>query len=365
MLPCNFVPYRSRIDDVRVIGHVAKRHLSMLDDFHDLPPGIDVPEATLPRCWPSTDACATDGEKRGETSICLDWANGRCARGVHCGSRHALPSIADENRMTFSADGLLRDVFGRPRAPANTFTPLSAFDPLACQTIHVVSGVPRGDLHVRRRIIDEALTEWGHIVKTWFIADEGSCFVKFKWRASAQVVMEALHGRPLRPEDNEPLQLAWAMVDPSIVQSQQGRELAYNAMKEARERGNATQALYERLERERHVASTASSSSALGTSALGKRARDNTTAPVISSLSAWHDGGDEPINAVAAAYPGAEAEDATAGEPAGSEEHATQPPPLEAMLPGGWRTGVDPTYHCTYYYHEASGRTQWEHPGTT
>ena len=128
---------------------------SALDDLHDLPPGVDIPDATLPRCWPTIDSISTDGEKRGATEICLDWANGNCVRGIHCGARHALPSMADENRLYYSEDGL-RDVFGRGRASLGT--PTSAFDPLACQIIHVKSGVPAGTLQQRRAIIDEKPT---------------------------------------------------------------------------------------------------------------------------------------------------------------------------------------------------------------
>ena len=63
-------------------------------------------------------------------------------------------------------------------------------------------------------------------------------------------LLEALHGRPLRPQDSEPLQIAWCTVDPSLVQARQGRELAYSALRDARERGRAAQELYARLEGE-------------------------------------------------------------------------------------------------------------------
>ena len=338
---------------------------SALDDLHDLPPGVDIPDATLPRCWPTIDSISTDGEKRGATEICLDWANGNCVRGIHCGARHALPSMADENRLYYSEDGL-RDVFGRGRASLGT--PTSAFDPLACQIIHVKSGVPAGTLQQRRAIIDEGFAEWGQVVKTWFLADEGSCFLRFKWRSSAQVVMEALHGRPLRPEDGEPMSLAWATVDPSVIQATQGKELAYNAMVEARQRGNAAQALYDRLERERHAPEAGGGG---GSGTLGKRTRgDDLASDEASSASTWHTSSDESINAVASAYPGGLAGDGDERRAAADEEHATSlaAGPLEAAtgkLPEGWCAGVDPTYGCTYYYHEAMGRTQWEHPSTT
>ena len=177
-----------------------------MDHLFDLPPGIDEP-AVLPRCWPSTDAVVTDGERRrsGAAPICLDWANGRCMQGTQCEQRHGLPSLADENRLNFSADGLTRDIFGRPRAESDSAALPSGFDPLACSTIHVLSGVPGGDQQARRRMVDEAFGEWGQVVRTWFTADVGSCFVKFKWRSTAQLVLEACRGRPLRPEVALPL----------------------------------------------------------------------------------------------------------------------------------------------------------------
>jgi hypothetical protein len=330
--------------------------MAAADDLYDLPPGVDLPlAAATPRCWPSIDEVATDGARRGAVIVCLDWANGRCAAGIGCAARHALPSIADENRMAHSADGLLCDIFGRPRAPASE-TPLSVFDPLACSTIHIVSGMPPGDQHERRRALDESLSEWGQVVKSWFLADTRSCFVKFKWRSTAQLVLEALQGRPLRPEDNEPLELAWATVDPSIVQARQGRELAYSAMREARERGRATQALYDRLEREKGGGAAAAAS------ALGKRPREHRDADDDST--AWDDDA-ERLSAVATAYPGGH-EAADGGEQVHDDAPAERgaeaaAPAGEEELPAGWRTALDETYGVAYFYH-ADGRTQWEYP---
>ena len=74
------------------------------------------------------------------------------------------------------------------------------------------------------RVAVGARAQWGQVVKLWFVADASSVYVRFKWRATAQVVLEALHGRPLRPQDSEPLQIAWCAVDPTLVQVPCGRD---------------------------------------------------------------------------------------------------------------------------------------------
>ena len=326
-----------------------------MDDLFDLPPGIDVPRAALPRCWPDVDAMKTDGERRGAVEICIDWANGRCARGVHCAVRHAKPQQADENRLTFSADGVLRDIFGRPRPPASAASPLTAFDPLACSIIHVTSGIPEGSQAERRRWVDEAFGEWGAVVKTWFVADEGSCFVKFKWRSTAQLVLEACHGRPLRPEDNEPLQLKWCSVEPSAVQAQQGREMAYSAMREARERAATTQALYASLEREKDGIKAGRGARVV------KRPREEEPEDAVAD---FLEGGGQTISAVAASYPGGITSLEDEQQAGGSVPAAETPSgeSAEAELPAGWHATVDPTYGVAYYFNEATGASQWHHP---
>lgn len=153
--------------------------------------------------------------------------------------------------------------------------------------------------------------------------------------------------------------------------------MAYAAMKEARERGRATQALYEQFERD-------------GAATCGKRTRAAEAAPTCegtalgsSSISAWVESEDEPLNAVSSVYPGSEAYGAELGQSsdtldAESAHQTTHRPAygcskaetttgtahLQQHLPPGWRVGVDPRWGVSYYYHEDSGASQWEHPGT-
>ena len=83
----------------------------------DLPPGIDavgtgdsgaVP--ALPRCWPEVDTQSTAGDRRGGAWICLAWARGACRDGAACVNLHRLPSVLEEQRMAFSADGIDYDL---------------------------------------------------------------------------------------------------------------------------------------------------------------------------------------------------------------------------------------------------------------
>ena len=150
----------------RATTAAARRHhqpdprMSALDAVHDLPPGVAPLEGPPPpRCWPETDAIATDGEKHGARYICLSWARGDCPLGARCGERHRLPSLDDEQRMTFAAD---RDIFGRA----------GARQALLCQTVRVC-GLPAVlDTATERRSALQVLSEWGSdLVKTWHVAD--------------------------------------------------------------------------------------------------------------------------------------------------------------------------------------------------
>lgn len=241
--------------------------------------------------------------------------------------------------------------------------PLSVFDPLTATIIHIVAGVPRvGDQHARRRVLDEAFGEWGRVSKLWFLADEGSAFIKFRWRSTAQLVLEACDGRPLRPQDSEPLQLAWCTTDPSLVVNQQGRELAYNAMREARERSRDVAALYERLEREcKSSGSSRSTSSSTSVTLTGKRGRGEEAAPA-EALAAWHEGETERLSAVTTTYPGGLPENGAPTASALTDDGGGGAEDASSSLPAGWASSIDPQYGVAYFWHAATGRTQWERP---
>jgi hypothetical protein len=286
--------------------------------------------------------------------------------GKHCELRHALPAQADEDRLTFGAGP---DLFGRARQPVS-FT--SAFDPATCQTIHVRSGIPPGSQIERRGYLEEGLGEWGgSIVKVWHVANEGEAYVRFKWRSTAQMVLEAMNGRPLLPDGNEPLVLAWCTTDPNHVQAQQGREMALHAMREARERREQQQQLYQSLERE----------VAVGRACLAdaprkplKRPRTEagnaSTADGCASADAptWVETEEQPITAVAATYPGGDpaslplTDEVEVGAARGAREAADATAAEEPGLPAGWGTGIDPRSGVVYFFNVARGVTQWQSP---
>ena len=378
----------------------------MADDDDDLPPGIILPSRTaapsrevLVRCWPENDACVTVGDRIGGSWICLAWANGRCASGSACEARHQLPVLTDEQRLVYSADGQTHDVFGRRRDAAAAVT--SVFDPLACQTIHVKRGLPGATQRERRSALD-AFSEWGQIVKTWAVATAGEGYVKFKWRASAQFALEAMQGRPFEFNGEDPLELAWATTDPSLVQAAQSQQLALAHMEEAAKRRETTAELYERLEAEgkqlkrqrlegsggsggggssvanvgahgtnvcRHVAAAHAPTTAAG-GAAHSAAEDvsawisaSSPANFVGEYQTEREGGSgQPAGFER--YPEAEELLAQAETPAdGDGETATaQEDWIVQGLPAGWRSATDPSTGVLYFYNEAKGCTQWSRP---
>jgi hypothetical protein len=199
--------------------------------------------------------------------------------------------------------------------------------------------------------------------------------VKFKWRASAQFAMEALHNRPLRPDGSQPLRLSWPTTDPSAVQAQQGRQMALASMEEARRRRESTHELYTRLEAEglqlkRQRLSSSSSAHPMATApSVSSQTPAHEAVTATAAATAWADSPDVPITAYTAVYPGADCEHteghgsvAGGGASQGDQEGHGVGEQLVDGLPGGWQAACDPTSGVTYFYHEATSRTQWERP---
>ena len=326
-----------------------------LDDDFDLPPGVATAndDHSAVRCYPDGgDTIATDGELRGERHICLQWARACCPNGARCALRHALPTLADENRLVHSADGITQDIFGRPRGARHE---RALADPLQCQTVRV-DGLPAegdGSQQQRRRALDALGSEWGEVVRTWLVADPRVGYLRFKWRSSAQVFVEAMHGKCARPDvPDAPLELAWCFHDPAEIQASQAREMAFAAAAESRARQEATSELYKRLERERDAGSAPSGG------AVRKRPRVERGADSLEhdgSAAAWVEQDEQAITAVTARYPGAEPDDdgeVRTGEGTQEPQHAvaSSADSEGAPLPAGWLEGVDPATGCTYYY---------------
>ena len=217
-----------------------------------LPPPPPTASTAPTRCWPDVDTCVTNGDSRGG-ALDLPADNRRAARArgaspPSCTSLHRLPSQAEEDRLAHSADGLEHDVFGRKRGALPAAISASV-DPLRCQTI-LVRGLPAA-LNAREcRSALEEFEEWGKLVRTWTLAEPGAGYVKFRHRGNAQFCLEAMHGRPLRPDSDEVLELSWAAADPALAVAQQGHALALRQMAEAKARRDEQHRMYDALERE-------------------------------------------------------------------------------------------------------------------
>ena len=351
-----------------------------MDDIYDLPPGVDLSgggdagDAPILRCWPETDSITTVGEQGGARYICLSWAQGSCANGAMCQLCHRLPTLADEQRLLYSQEGRTHDVFGRPftRLVAGAETASAAVDNSLAQTVQV-TGLPATDSHNERRTLLNLLTEWGDIVKVWLVADPRVGYVKFKWRGTAQFVMEAMHRRPLCPEiPDATIELAWCHVDPSAIQATQGREMALALAADAAARRQSQQELYSHYERAKSVND---SSAALPPRAQKKRPRSVDAPEGGSVAAAWAEEPEVPISSVAALYPNGDgagygqqhaseqaAQQADAEAPATTQPDSGGQESTQPGLPEGWVSGTDPASQFTYYYHMPSGKSQWELP---
>ena len=369
------------------------------DDLFDLPPGVDLTPPVV-RCWPDIDTIITDGERRGEHNICILWARGSCPAGIQCGACHRLPSHADEIRLLHSADGLTKDIFGRARGERSE---RSVVDALQCQTV-CVTGLPvTSSQHERRQLLDALGSEWGTVVRTWVDADPRVGYVRFKWRSSAQLFVEAMDGKPARPDEPDaPLELAWCFHDPAAIQATQGRDLALAAAAEARARRESVFDLYSRLEAERSCAPPPAAGNTVSSAAhaahkQGKRRRGEpavmmSPAEGLSAATAWADAPEEQISDVTAVYPGGDWGDApeeqisdvtavypggdwgdwgdvgdaggaTAADEAVEEAKQGSAGSGEAPLPYGWIQGIDPASGYTYYHNGHTGGSQWQRPG--
>lgn len=156
-------------------------------------------------------------------------------------------------------------------------------------------------------------------------------------------------------------------------------------MKEARKRSERTQDLYERLERESAEAKRRKREGEGGGGGSGSGGGAASGGGDAGEVEAWCDAAPVPITAVAAEYPGGvsastieatpgHAFAAEVGADEGSDAGGAAAPATsdgrggaargdgEAALPAGWVQGTDPTSGFAYFWHEPSGRTQWERP---
>lgn len=341
----------------------------------DLPPGIDLPARhaarpvaipVLPRCWPDVDSQETRGSSLGNAWLCLAWARGACAQGAGCAALHRLPSLAEEQRLTFSADGVEYDVFGRPRACVLGATPA----PIDASTLFV-RGLNVGLSHREVRLALERFGEWGQLARTWCGVEPSTGYVKYRWRASAHFAAEAMDGRSLDPEEGRPVRVSFATQDPEVEQAQNARQLALRSVEEAKRRRDRQQDLYERLEIKarpgkaarttRHEASACLDGDASGL----KEGRG-----AVASSAVWQIEPGERVTAVTEMYDGTavgptmEGPSLLAGlggpEPTAA---ATDGGASADPLPDGWVSGVDPASGFLFFRHVPTGQSQWERPG--
>jgi hypothetical protein len=341
----------------------------------DLPPGINllgrhaarpIVVPVTPRCWPDVDSQETRGSSLGNAWVCLAWTRGGCSRGAECTALHRLPSLAEEQRLIFSADWVDYDVFGRPRACTLGAVPT----PIESSTLFVRGlGVDLSQREVRLAL--ERFGEWGQLARTWCGVEPGTGYVKYRWRASAQFAAEATDGRSLEPEGGPPLAVSFATQDPEVEQTQNARQLALRSVEEAKKRRDRQHDLYARLEMEARAGKAARTTShGVSAHSDGGMTSPAEVREAMASPAVWQIEPGQRLTAVAETYgctdlaTTKEGPSPSAGSAVGVTDAAAAGGGVSACpLPDGWVSGVDPASGFVYFHHLSTGQSQWERPG--
>ena len=168
----------------------------------------------------STKADALDDTTE-NTSIywCLHFARGRCTYGNCCEYVHRLPTGLDDAKRK----DLMYDLFGRSKhalEKADNSGAGSYLRDVRTLFIYYAGSVPEhwGSDRMEREIRKD-FGEWGPIEAVDVKHDRTFCFVRYKFRASAEFAKEAMEGQRIgNSKIHElPLSVRWANDDPNPV----------------------------------------------------------------------------------------------------------------------------------------------------
>ncbi|CCI46760.1 unnamed protein product [Albugo candida] len=183
------------------------------------------PATTL--CDPESDAGKTKADivSKANRYFCLHFARGMCARGSECNYYHRIPTIADETRI-----GMMYDCFGRERhaTDRDDMTGVGNFNRNS-RTLYV--GGLRNVNDDSKRLEDvlyEKFTDWGEVENINVIHRLSICFVRYRYRTSAEFAKEAMGNQSLG--NNEVLNIRWAYDDPNPVAKQAGARADHDAI---------------------------------------------------------------------------------------------------------------------------------------
>ena len=186
--------------------------------YHDRKPAPTRCVAAFDCGTTKADALADTTEN---TSIywCLHFARGRCTYGNCCEYIHRLPTGLDDAKRK----DLMYDLFGRSKhalEKADNSGAGSYLRDVRTLFIYYAGSVPEhwGSDRMEREIRKD-FGEWGAIEAVDVKHDRTFCFVRYKFRASAEFAKEAMEGQRIgNSKIHElPLSVRWANDDPNPV----------------------------------------------------------------------------------------------------------------------------------------------------
>ena len=177
------------------------------------------------RCVAAFDCGTTKADALADTTEntsiywCLHFARGRCTYGNRCEYIHRLPTGLDDAKRK----DLMYDLFGRSKhalEKADNSGAGSYLRDVRTLFIYYAGSIPEhwGSERMEREIRKD-FGEWGPIEAVDVKHDRTFCFVRYKFRASAEFAKEAMEGQRIgNSKIHElPLSVRWANDDPNPV----------------------------------------------------------------------------------------------------------------------------------------------------
>ena len=170
-------------------------------------------------CGTTKADALTDTTENTSVYWCLHFARGRCTYGSACEYIHRLPTGLDDAKRK----DLMYDIFGRSKhamEKADNSGAGSYLRDVRTLFIYYAGSVPEhwGSDRMEREIRKD-FGEWGPIEAVDVKHDRTFCFVRYKFRASAEFAKEAMEGQRIgNSKIHElPLSVRWANDDPNPV----------------------------------------------------------------------------------------------------------------------------------------------------
>ena len=200
------------------------------------------------RCNSYVDAGHTKGNERGAVFFCQFFARGVCGSGADCPFFHLVPSAEDcakhdKNPTT--------DIFGRDRFAEEKSNRggVGSFFSMS-RTLYVGYGAASEKLGTKlQEVFERVFSEWGPLEDIYIVRGKSIAFVRYVFRASAEMAKESMNNQSLQPAwwpqpagapTPEVLNVRWAYDDPNPVairRNKREREEAFaDAARRAEER---------------------------------------------------------------------------------------------------------------------------------